>query len=148
MAKQEKLPIIKLSDLDVAMETALELTIVNQIVRKTPSRTGLTRNAWFFGKVKPLEYSLSNDLRGSIILFTEGGTRSHIIRPKLKKALAWGKTLGRTADGKPIKEYITKKVKHPGFEGLHYISSTLTDKDIEKQLKKILEEQLKRLSKG
>lgn len=49
-------------------------------------------------------------------LFLEYGTGIYgplkrPIRPKTKKALAWGKTLGYTKDGKEIKQFIAKEVK-------------------------------------
>jgi len=34
-----------------------------------------------------------------------------VIRPKHGKALAWGKTIGRTKDGRPKKEFVFKYIK-------------------------------------
>jgi len=57
-------------------------------------------------------------------MYVEFGTPPHIIRPKNGKALAWGKTLGQTKSGKPIKEFVAKVVHHPGTRPQPFIRNT------------------------
>lgn len=47
-------------------------------------------------------------------VFIEHATRPHIIRPKKKKALAWGRTIGLTTEFIEKKEHLAKRVSHPG----------------------------------
>jgi len=39
------------------------------------------------------------------------GPKKKIIVPKNKKALAWGKTVGATPDGTPMKEFVRRSIK-------------------------------------
>ena len=39
------------------------------------------------------------------------GPKKTVIRPKTKKALAWGKTIGQTEKGNPKKEYVYRYIK-------------------------------------
>lgn len=52
--------------------------------------------------------------------YVEFGTNPHIILPKDKKALAWGKNIGA---GK--KEFVAKKVMHPGTRPQPFLRSAL-----------------------
>lgn len=61
-------------------------------------------------------------------IYVEFGTAPHIIRPKNAKALAWGKTIGKTKDGKDMKEHVAKQVYHPGTQPQPFIRNTFYHK--------------------
>ena len=46
--------------------------------------------------------------------YVEYNTQPHIIKPKDKKALAFGKAVGTTSDGATMREHVVKEVHHPG----------------------------------
>ena len=103
----------------------------NELILVAPVDKGRLRNSI---KVKPYG-------KGLIIWmvdygkFVEFGTPPHIITPKEKKALAWGKKSG----GK--KEFVFKKVRHPGTRPNPFIRNTIQNK-----LQNIIIEELIRFS--
>lgn len=60
--------------------------------------------------------------------YVEYGTPPHIILPKEGKAIAWGKKVGTTEEGKPMWEFVRKKVMHPGTRPQPFIRNTIHTK--------------------
>ena len=52
-------------------------------------------------------------------------TRPHIILPKEKKALAWGKAVGVTKGGDTKREFVRKAVHHPGSQASPFMRPAL-----------------------
>lgn len=80
------------------------------IIKETPYKTG------HLGRTVVADYDRSRKVVwvGSPLKYAEyveRGTRPHEIRPRNKKALAWGKDKG---GGK--KEFVRKRVMHPGTD--------------------------------
>ena len=58
----------------------------------------------------------------------EFGTKPHEIRPREKKALAWGKRIGTTKKGNPIMEHVAKVIRHPGTQGIPFMRGAMISK--------------------
>ncbi len=107
----------------------IAVQLQNSLRMASPVDTGRLRNSI---KVKPAE-----DGNGLIIFMVdygrdvEFGTNPHVILPKSKKALAFGK-------GK--KRVVVKKVRHPGTRPNPFIRTTLRTK-----LRRIILKEIKRI---
>ena len=51
----------------------------------------------------------------------EFGTKPHIIRPRKKKALAWGKLKSGKAGKKGHRQFVAKLVHHPGTKAIPFM---------------------------
>ena len=105
-----------------------------EIIQNTPVNTGRLRQSIIVEEVEDgwiigtnMEYGLYQELGTGIY-----GPLKKPIKPTTKQALAWGRTLGVTKDGKPIKEFVAKEVKgvHPAFmflKGENYADKRLRE---------------------
>ena len=60
--------------------------------------------------------------------FVEYMTKAHIIRPRFKKSLAWGKNIGTLPNGDNMKEVVLRKgqeVHHPGTQAQPFMRPAL-----------------------
>lgn len=67
--------------------------------------------------------------------YVEYSTRAHIIKPKDKKALAWGANLGTLPNGDTKRSHLAKMVRHPGSSEQPFMRPAL-DNNVE-NIKKI-----------
>ena len=58
-------------------------------------------------------------------LHVEYATKAHEIKPKDKKALAWGRAVGKTRDGDTKRETVRKSVWHPGTSAQPFMRPAL-----------------------
>ncbi len=76
--------------------------------KTAPIRTGnLKRDIRVF-EVTASEVTVGNTLKAKYAKYVHGGTRTHVIKPKKKKALYWGV--------RPV-----KRVNHPGIKANPYL---------------------------
>ena len=101
------------------------------LVKAAPFKTGFLRNSLNVEKSDENEVTISMVNYGK---FVEFGTPPHTIRPREKKALAWGRNLG---GGK--REFVRKSVEHPGTKPNPFIRTTIFTK-----LKKIMADNSRR----
>ncbi len=76
-------------------------------------------------KVNPLELKGSVYTRMKYAPMVEFGVRPHIIRPKDKKALAFGRPIGKTKGGDIMRETVVKEVHHPGTAAQPFLRPSL-----------------------
>jgi len=60
-------------------------------------------------------------------IFVEMNTKPHEIKPKNGKALAWGKEIGTTKDGKIMRENVAKSVFHPGTQAQPFMLPAINE---------------------
>ena len=147
--------IIDFKELDNAIQRAIELVYVNELIKRTPKKTGFTASQWTSYSTNNFNYVISNT-EGDIITYLEEGTKAHTIRPITKKMLRFEikkpPVLRNPKEQKRFKEKgvifffnktrqpvlgfskeggkyfcFAKKVMHPGFEGQFFIRDILDD---------------------
>jgi len=149
-----KLPkLFDVDKVDKAIQRALETVYVNELVLRTPKKTGFVASQWTSHSLGGFNYVITNP-KGDIIIFLEEGTKAHPIVPKTKKMLKFPikeapkmrnpneqKTFNKKGiiffynkQRRPVLGYVkeggkyycfAKKVNHPGFEGQHFIRDIL-----------------------
>jgi len=122
-----------------AVYLALSKTYVKALIENTPG-DGQTHDNWDI-KFNGNSIIIYNEPTGDNIVFTNYGTKPHIIRNKEKKALRWKVGAGdRFA--------FSKAVFHPGIQAMHYIERILEDKNLEKKCRLILESEIEKIIKN
>ncbi len=87
----------------------------------------------FFVDEQKLQGTVFTDI--SYAPHVEYMTKPHIIKPKDKKALAWGKNLGTLPNGDTKREHLAKSVRHPGTRGQPFMRPAIDNNNA--QIKKI-----------
>ena len=145
------------SDLRKAIYLAFSRTYIKALTEITPG-DGETHSNWDL-RFQGNNIIIYNEPTGDNILFTNDGTRPHIIRAKEKKYLRFKK--GKEQSGQGISKgrikipgnkafekdgYIfAKMVYHPGIREMRYIEHIMEDKNLEKECRKILEDEIEKL---
>ena len=110
-----------------ALEQSAMLVLAKAKEKAPFGKTGLLGNAIFMNVDKEnLKASVYTNV--SYAPCVEYMTKPHIIRPKNKKALAWGKNIGRLPNGDNMKEVVLRKgqeVHHPGTQAQPYMRPAL-----------------------
>lgn len=99
----------------------LQLSTVAEAKRRVPRKTGRLARSIVPGAVDA--DSAIVEARTNYAGFVEHGTRPHVIRPKNRKALAWGgdrRLSGRLRSGSSPTHFATK-VNHPGTKPEPYL---------------------------
>jgi len=153
--------LIGMKELDKAMGKAIETVYLRELRIRTPKKTGFHAGQWDIRRNGAFNYSLVNPF-GKIIIFLEGGTKAHFIQPKTKKMLKFpiktapvlrnkreqqkfrekGVIFFFNRQRKVVLGYVkeggkyfclAREVKHPGFEGKHFIKNMLEDASLTAQ---------------
>lgn len=110
------------------------IDLVEALVRAAPnSAATASQNGRYQTGGGHLQRNIRYELDGNQVkismpgywVYIEYGTPPHIIRPKHGKALAWGKPMGKTKDGKTKREFTYKIVRHPGTDENPFVRDTL-----------------------
>lgn len=128
----------KLTGIDKKFYLALERILVPALANVTPVKTGFAAGDWKIVPMGNLRFKLQND--AGYVIYTEEGTRPHIIRaktgkwlkfkkPKTPKTRAGQKIPGNRAFEKDGYIY-AKAVNHPGIKGRHYIKKVLENQEM------------------
>ncbi len=136
-----------------AMDQA-RLTLEAEAKRLVPVKTGHLRRS-ITSETRPLNGGVvgivgTNVKYASFVEFGTGiyGPEKKPIAPVTKKALAWGKVLGHTAAGAPVKEFVRRSVK--GMRPRPYLRRAFEEKKgvVEGFFKAALQRVLRRLASG
>lgn len=122
---------------------AVSKVYYREIIKNTPGK-GIVADGWEV-MIEENGVSIVNEQFGDIVTFLELGTKPHVINPKKKQALAWGKLLGQAPSGGPAREVVRKKVNHPGIEARKFIQKILENNSLEKEFEKVFTDELIKL---
>lgn len=154
MITKYKMVNITLTQLQKALYKVISLTYLKELIKQTPG-DGETHNNWdirFEGK----DVIIFNEPTGDNILFTNDGTKEHIIRAKNKKFLRFKILKNKPYSGPKRKiegniafekdgYLFAKAVFHPGIQAKHFVEKIMNDKELERKAKELLEKEIESL---
>jgi hypothetical protein len=123
------------SQLKKELYIAVSKTYLKYIIETTPTKTGMTAEAWELEVNDDFSVDIYNKDFGQVVLYLEEGTDPYVIKPKTKKALRW-------QIGPGDRYAFAKRVNHPGIEARKFIQTIMTDDKIFREFETELEARL------